>query len=87
VFVVQKMADGGIKKLKGLGSDSAWVKKEDIQIISALLCFCKNVGVVFWDKWRYLLLDFASFAVLVWDERVVWLRCTVSMRQCVHRSE
>lgn len=54
----------------------------DIQIVSALLCFCKNMGVVFWDEGRYLLLDFASFAVLVWDERVVRLESTISMRQC-----
>lgn len=55
--------------------------KMNVQIISALLCFCKNMGVVFWDERGYLLLDFARFAVLVWDEGVEWLGCIVSMRR------
>jgi len=51
----------------------------DVQIISALLCFCKNLSVVLWDEAWYLSLDFARLAVLVRDECEEWLAVTVSI--------
>jgi len=55
----------------------------DVQIISALLCFCKNLGVVLWDEAWYLFLDFARLAVLVRDECEEWLAYTVSISEAV----